>query len=143
MQQVLRTGAVAHSTTRIEIADGVRAATERNGPIVSLATPPTTDKPFRTTGLPAPSRSRYLGISFDERRQDAYEVQDTTPTIPRIMTPRRAAIAIFKDLLRLLDIGNAVPAWFNRRREKWVAPSRIRCSADWRNSNLGSLSRLF
>jgi hypothetical protein len=29
MQQVLRTGAVAHSTTRIEIADGVSAATEK------------------------------------------------------------------------------------------------------------------
>ena len=58
MQQVLRTGAVAHSTSRIELADGVGAAMERSGPIAGPATPPMTGKPFRTNGLPAPCRSR-------------------------------------------------------------------------------------
>ena len=59
MRQVLRIGAVAHSTTRIEIADGVSAATER-----SRATPPMTDKPFQTNGLPTPSEAvKEIGLS--------------------------------------------------------------------------------
>ena len=64
MRQVLRIGAVAHSTTRIEIADGVSAATERSRPIASRATPPMTDKPFQTNGLPTPSEAvKEIGLS--------------------------------------------------------------------------------